>query len=253
MKRIYLKIKRQDAPEGVPYWEHFQSARRPGLTVIGLLRDIRLSPRNAKGEAVAPVAWESNCEEGACGSCAMRINGRPAMACHTRVGDTRHPVVLEPMGGFPVLRDLVVDRERLFDTFRRANDWIETGRSTLDELPDVGRQPVSSLVRSLSSCIACGLCLSVCPQSHPSERSNERTIERENGFIGPAVLARLLQFNLISSDESVREKRFSLLTGPGGLEECGHAQNCQSACPSDVPLLTSIALLNREASKRLLR
>ena len=249
MKRIYLKIKRQDSPEGAPYWEHFQIPRRPGLTVVGLLRDIRFSPRNAKGEAVAPVVWESNCEEGACGSCAMRINGRPGLACRTAVGESRHPLVLEPMGGFPVLRDLVVDRERLFDSFRRTNDWIETGPSSQELLPDVGRQTVSSLARALSACVSCGLCLAVCPQSHTPEHAHERT----EGFIGPAALARLLQFHLTSANESARAKRMKVVTSPGGLEECGHAQNCQSACPSDVPLLTSIALLNREATKHLLR
>lgn len=249
MKRIYLKIRRQDAPESPHYWEHFQLPLRPGLTVIGLLRDIRLSPRNAKGEAVSPVVWESNCEEGACGSCAMRINGRPAMACLTGVGDSRHPLVLEPLGEFPVIRDLVVDRARLFESFGRASDWIETGHATPESLPDLSRQVVSPLLKALSSCMACGLCLSVCPQSHTPSHANGR----EEGFIGPAALARLLQFNLISADEATRERRFSLVTGSGGIEECGHAQNCQSACPADVPLLTSIALLNREATKKLFR
>ncbi len=106
-------IKRQADPQSAPYWEEFDLRSRPGMNVIIGLMDIAANPLNRFGETTTPVAYESNCLEEVCGSCAMLVNGKAAMACTSLVRNLKPPVRLEPLSRFPVVRDLIVDRSVL--------------------------------------------------------------------------------------------------------------------------------------------
>ena len=119
-KRVLVRIRRQERPESPSYWEEFAIPHRPNLNVIVLLQEIRNRPVTREGRATTPVAWESNCLEEVCGACSMVINGRPRQSCTALVDALPQPIVLEPMRTFPVIRDLMVDRSRMFD-------GIETG------------------------------------------------------------------------------------------------------------------------------
>ena len=88
------------------------------ITVIGCLMAIQRDPRNESGQTTAPVAWESNCLEEVCGSCTMVINGKVRQACTSLVDHLEKPIRLEPMSKFPLVRDLVVDRSRIFEDFK---------------------------------------------------------------------------------------------------------------------------------------
>src|SRR5580692_3975893 len=101
------------------YWEEFELETRPSLTITSALMDVQKSPLNKKGEKVTPVAWEQGCLEEVCGSCSMLINGRPRQACsalvETLIEKTGSSIItLAPFTKFPLVKDLVVNRDIMF-------------------------------------------------------------------------------------------------------------------------------------------
>ncbi|MGV2541599.1 succinate dehydrogenase iron-sulfur subunit, partial [Bacillus pumilus] len=135
-KKIRFIITRQDTPESAPYDEEFEINYRPNLNVISALMEIRRNPVNAKGEKPAPVAWDMNCLEDVCGACSMVINGRPRQSCTALVDKLEQPIRLKPMKTFPVVRDLQVDRSRMFDSLKKVKAWVP-----IDGTYDLGPGP----------------------------------------------------------------------------------------------------------------
>ncbi len=123
-KKIRFIITRQDTPESAPYDEEFEINYRPNLNVISALMEIRRNPVNAKGEKTTPVAWDMNCLEEVCGACSMVINGRPRQSCTALIDKLEQPIRLKPMKTFPVVRDLQVDRSRMFDSLKKVKAWV---------------------------------------------------------------------------------------------------------------------------------
>src|SRR5699024_10054348 len=88
------------------------------------LMSSRKNPVNKKGEKTLPVQWEMSCLEEVCGICSMVINGTARQACSTLIDKVEHPIRLQPMKTYPVVRDLIIDRERMFDTLKKIKAWI---------------------------------------------------------------------------------------------------------------------------------
>ena len=122
---IKLKIKRQDNPRSKPYWQEFEIPYQPLSNVISCLQDIQKSPSLANNQVVNPVVWDCSCLEEVCGSCTMIINGRVRQACTALVDQIENPIVLEPMSKFPVVRDLLVDRNRMFRALKKVKAWVD--------------------------------------------------------------------------------------------------------------------------------
>lgn len=234
---VTVRILRQDAPEATPRWEEFRVPYRATMNVITVLRDIRENPVTVEGRRTSPPVWESNCLEEVCGACSMVINGKARQACSALVDTLPDPVVLEPMATFPVVRDLVVDRSRMFEALKRVMAWIPIdGTYSLGPGPKVSPE-VQEIAYRLSTCMTCGCCVEACPQ-----------VTRESLFIGPAALSQVRLFNLHPTGGMHKAERLRTITGPGGLADCGNSQNCVKACPKEIPLTTSIADLNRDAT-----
>lgn len=123
-KMIKFIITRQDDPDGKPYDEEFEIPYRENMNVISALMEIRRNPVNAKGEKTTPVFWEMGCLEEVCGACSMVINGTPQQSCTALVDQLEQPIKLEPMTTFPVVRDLAVDRSRMFDSLKKVKAWV---------------------------------------------------------------------------------------------------------------------------------
>jgi succinate dehydrogenase / fumarate reductase iron-sulfur subunit len=129
-KTITLKIKRQDSPSRpeTKRWEEFAIPWHPQMNVISSLMEIRKNPLTASGQKVTPVVWESVCLEEVCGSCTMIVNGKVRQACTAlidQIAPNGETVTLEPMSKFPLVRDLVVDRSRMFSDLKRVKAWIQ--------------------------------------------------------------------------------------------------------------------------------
>lgn len=230
-------IQRQDNPNSEPYTEEFELPYRPNMNVISALMEIRRNPVTKDGKKTTPVVWEMNCLEEVCGACSMVINGKPRQSCTALIDKFEQPIRLEPMRTFPVVRDLQVDRSRMFDSLKKVKAWIP-----IDGTYDLGPGPRMAEKKrqwayELSKCMTCGVCLESCP--NVNDKSN---------FIGPAPLSQVRLFNAHPTGAMHKEERLNALMGEGGIQDCGNSQNCVQVCPKGIPLTTSIAALNRDTN-----
>jgi succinate dehydrogenase / fumarate reductase iron-sulfur subunit len=255
VRPVRLKIKRQDGPQSASYWQSFTLPWQPHMNVISALMEIQKSPITESGQRVTPVVWECVCLEEVCGSCTMLVNGRVRQSCSAMIdaiapnGET---IVLAPMTKFPVVRDLVVDRSRMFEDLKRVHAWIQLdGSHALG--PGPRQSPESQETASpLARCMTCGCCLEACPQI-PRESLSKRERGSQRGvFVGPAAISQVRLFNLHPSGRMHANERLDAVMGAGGIEDCGKAQNCAAVCPKEIPLVDSIAAVGRAATKRML-
>jgi succinate dehydrogenase / fumarate reductase, iron-sulfur subunit len=243
-KIVRLRVKRQDGPHDASYWHDFEVPWQPQMNVISALMEVQKRPVTARGQKVTPVVWDCSCLEEVCGACTMLVNGRVRQSCSAlidQIAPGGETIELAPMTKFPVVRDLVVDRARMFEDLKRVKAWIH-----LDGSHALGPGPRQSqehqeIAYPLSRCMTCGCCLEACPQ-----------VSATSDFVGPAAISQVRLFNLHPSGEMHAAERLDAVMGEGGVEGCGKAQNCVAVCPKEIPLVDSIAQVGRETTKRML-
>ncbi len=265
---IKVRVRRQDGPGKTPYWELHQIKYEPELNVISVLQRLAAQATNADGKKVAPIAWDCGCLEEVCGACTMVINGRVRQSCSALVDklltENDDEIVLEPMNKFPVVRDLVVDRQRLFRALTRVKGWVP-----VDNYYNLGpgeRQlrAVQEQNYPLSECMSCGCCVDACPQYTKVELTresgesaedfeNRKLAEFDKAFIGPHAISQAMLFNNNPTGKALASERMDALTAAGGIQACGNAQNCVAVCPKSIPLTTSIARAGRAATFHAIR
>ncbi len=174
------------------------------------------------------LAFRRSCEHGVCGSDAMRIDGVNRLACKTLIRDVGRHVKIEPLLGFPVLKDLVIDQTRFFSKYRSVLPYL------INEEP----QPTGERLQSpqqrerfddTSKCILCGACSTACPSAWADE-----------DFVGPAALVQAHRFIFDSRDQGSAE-RLDRLSGRHGAWGCRTIFNCTNACPRDIQVTRAIA------------
>jgi succinate dehydrogenase / fumarate reductase iron-sulfur subunit len=146
------------------------------------------------------------------------------------------------MATFPVVRDLIINRQRMFDTLKKVKAWIP-----IDGTYDLGPGPrmaeeTRQWAYELSKCMTCGVCLEACPN-----------VNNRNSFIGPQPISQVRLFNTHPTGAMNKDERLDALMTDGGIEGCGNSQNCVRVCPKGIPLTTSIAAINRATTGRLFR
>jgi len=228
-RTIRLRIKRQEGPDKPSRWEEFDVPVDPGANVISCLQWIATYPVTADGQKTTPVVWDSACLEEVCGACSMLINGKVRQSCSCLIdeyapndGDV---ITLEPMTKYPIVRDLIVGRGRIFEGLKRFQAWVPIDH-TYDMGPGPRESQQSQAIRyKLSECMSCGCCMEACPQYLP-----------DNNFVGAAIVGQIRLFNEHSVGAELKEARLDELMGPGGYDDCGNAQNCVKVCPKEIPL-----------------
>jgi succinate dehydrogenase / fumarate reductase iron-sulfur subunit len=261
-----VRILRQDGPGQPSYWERHRVPYERDMNVISVLQKIAQQATTIDGRTVAPVAWECNCLEEICGACTMVVNGRVRQACTALVdrllAEQPADIELRPMTKFAVIRDLVVDRSRIFGTLKRVRAWVP-----VDSYLDMGPGPRQSqeeqqLSYLYSKCMSCGCCLEACPQylkveleRRPGE--NEEAFHarlqkiHDKEFIGAQAIAQVELFNSNPVGRMNATERLDALIAEGGIQICGNAQNCVRVCPKDIPLTTAIGRAGRAATKHI--
>jgi succinate dehydrogenase / fumarate reductase, iron-sulfur subunit len=244
-ERYTLKIYRGNP--GKQYWEEFTLPLRPGENVISGLMEIQKNPINSKGERVTPVVWEQGCLEEVCGSCSMLVNGYPRQACtaliENYIRDTgKRTLTLAPFTKFPLVRDLIVDRTKMFENLKEVHAWIDTEGSRVSGFGPLIAQGKQEVMYALATCMTCGCCLEGCPQ-----------VNDRSKFIGPAAVSQARLFNAHPSGKMQRSFRLHPLMEEGGISDCGNAQNCVEVCPKNIPLTDSIAVIGRDVTLQALR
>lgn len=241
-KLIHLIIQRQNDRASKPYQEEFLVPYRPNMNIISALMEIRKNPVTISNQSTSPVQWESVCLEEVCGACSMIINGVPRQACSTLIDQLEQPIRLAPLSTFPVERDLMVDRTKMFQALMRVKAWI-----TIDGSHDLGPGPrlaesTRQWAYELSKCMTCGVCLEACPN-----------VNEKSSFIGPAPISQVRLFNAHPTGKMQAQERLEAVMTDGGITSCGNSQNCVEACPKEIPLTTSIADINRQTTTHSIR
>jgi succinate dehydrogenase / fumarate reductase, iron-sulfur subunit len=244
-KNVIFHIRRQADGRAEPTWDEFSVPWQANATVASCLQWLAVHPTLASGQPTSPPAWEANCLEESCGACAILINGRVQQACSARIDqlpDTDEPIKLAPMSKFPVIRDLVVDRARFSADLRRIKAWIP-----IDGAYDLGPGPqVSPAARDrsyrLSQCTQCGCCLEACPQ-----------YARNKAFIGAALISQTRLFNEHRIGAELKSERLQEMMKTGGVHDCAKAANCVAVCPKEIPLMESIAAVERQVTAQVIK
>ena len=224
---MIVKIKRQNDPESVAYWQNFSYNGPEHVTVSAVLDALNYTDDlfDTEGKPASRIRWECSCMQAVCGGCAMVINGVPALACATYADEVKgEQLVLEPLSKFPVVADLIVDRSIIYEQLLRAKTYLE--QAAANDNRQYNQQ------YSVAKCLKRGLCLEVCPNYHPGGE-----------FFG-AVLAN--ESYLVASQSTEKKpqvvKEYKKHFGAG----CSKALSCQSVCPMEIETITSIMRMNRK-------
>src|SRR6187200_1800107 len=242
MAEFTLKVRRfQPEEREGPYWETFDVDLDPTLSVLdGLLQ--------AKDRDDGSLAVRCSCRAAICGSCGMKINGQSTLACKTMIGEASEfanrqnggsePIVVEPMGNMPVIKDLVTDMESTHWTkIRRVTPWLLPEGDPPEREYIVPPESMIDITQSMA-CIQCGACVSSC-----------LSMEADPGFIGPAALAKAYRFVGDPRDAETHERLHDLADDPHGIYDCTHCFSCIDACPKGVAPMDQIMRLRRKAGE----
>ncbi len=175
------------------------------------------------------LSLRKSCREGVCGSDSMNINGKNGLACITKLSDLSQPVVLRPMPGLPVIRDLVVDMTQFFENYNSVQPYLVNH----DAPPAIERlqSPENrAKLDGLYECILCGACTTSCPSFwwNPDK------------FVGPAGLMQAYRF-MVDSRDQMLDARLENLEEPDRLYRCHNIMNCVEVCPKKLNPNAAIA------------
>lgn len=201
---------------------------------------VEVDPRDRVLDALNQIKWyqdgtltyRRSCGHGICGSDAMRINGRNRLACKVLMQDLGKRVTLEPLMGFRVEKDLLVDMEGFFDKYKSVKPYL-----IADDAPVHGERLQSPEDRHVfddtTKCILCAACTTSCPVTWMSEE-----------FVGPAAIVNAHRFIFDSRDTGGAE-RLQILNKGNGVWRCRTVFNCTDACPRDIKVTEAIEQVKR--------
>ena len=180
------------------------------------------------------VGVRYSCRQSSCGSCGMKINGKPALACYTKISELNsNTITVEPMDNFPIIRDLVVSFERMFSAHKKLKPYIisEDSETTKDTKEFLQTPEDVEKYLQFSYCIKCGLCNSACP-----------TMATDSSFIGPQALAQAYRYVADNRDKG-KNDRLKIIDDSHGIWRCHFAGSCSKVCPKGVDPAMAIQLL----------
>ena len=180
------------------------------------------------------VAVRYSCRQASCGSCGMKINGKPSLACYTKISELDSNIItVEPMNNFPIIRDLTVDFKQLFSTHKKMKPFVISEESEIISGTKESIQTPKDLEKFLqfSYCIKCGLCNSACP-----------TMSTDSSFIGPQGLAQAYRYVADNRDKGTKE-RLKIVDQSHGIWRCHFAGSCSHVCPKGVDPAMAIQML----------
>lgn len=180
------------------------------------------------------IAVRYSCRQATCGSCGMMINGKPKLACFTKISELDSNVVtVEPMSNFPIIRDLAVKFERMFDSHRKIKPYLLRDDTELESDEKEFLQSPKQVEEYIqfANCIKCGLCNSACP-----------TMATDSSFVGPQALAQAYRYVADSRDKG-KDTRLKIIDESHGIWRCHFAGSCSQVCPKGVDPAMGIQLL----------
>ena len=236
MPEFTLKIRRYLPESGeAPRWESFDVELEGHRSVLeGILQ--------AKARHDGSIGIRCSCRAAICGSCGVRVNGKPRLACNTHLSEALEgardgAIEVEPMGNMPVIKDLIVDMDAVhWKKVRRVTPWLITEGDPPEREYIVPQESMVDVTQSMA-CIQCGACVSDC-----------LSMEVDPDFIGPAALAKAYRFVGDPRDARHAERLRDLAEDPAGIYDCTHCFQCIEACPKGVDPMSQIMRLRRISS-----
>jgi succinate dehydrogenase / fumarate reductase, iron-sulfur subunit len=257
MPEYTLKIRRYDPQSGqAAYWEEHTVDMGEKQSVLDAILKI-------KDDEDGSIGIRCSCQQAICGSCGVRMNGKPGLACNTHLdeaaerghgaawnppekggtagpeggGGQREIITVEPMGNMPVIRDLIVDMDSVhWKKIERVTPWLVNKEPVPEREYIVPHDNMVDVTQTMA-CIQCGACVSDC-----------LSMEVDPLFVGPAALAKAYRFVGDPRDAEHLERLNDLSQDPHGIYDCTHCFNCIDACPKGVDPMSQIMRLRRRAS-----
>jgi succinate dehydrogenase / fumarate reductase iron-sulfur subunit len=238
MPEYTLRIRRYTPESGdSAHWQEFTIDLDGHRSVLdGILQ--------ARDREDGSIGIRCSCRAAICGSCGVRINGKPHLACHTHLDHAFETapdgvITVEPMGNMPVLKDLIVDMDAVhWKKIQRVTPWLLAEGDPPEREYIVPPESMIDITQTMA-CIQCGACVSDC-----------LSMEVDPLFIGPAALAKAYRFVGDPRDGQQYERLKSLSEDPHGIYDCTHCFNCIEACPKGVAPMSQIMRLRRLSGKQ---
>jgi len=223
---VHFRIRRfNPEKDPKPYWAEYDVELEPTDRVLDGLNAIKWYQDGS-------LTYRRSCVHGICGSDAVRVNGRNRLACKLLIKDVGNRIEIEPLLGFRVIKDLVVDMEPFFAKYRSVKPYLIN-----DDVPPLTERRQSPEQRAAfddtTKCILCAACTTACPPfwTNPD-------------FLGPAALVAAHRFIFDSRDQATQE-RLELINGRDGVWRCRTVFNCTEACPREIQVTKAIGELKR--------
>jgi succinate dehydrogenase/fumarate reductase iron-sulfur protein len=219
---LHVTVHRSDAAEP----STFEVTRFEPMMVLDALLAIQREQEPALG-------FRFSCRVGMCGTCTVRVDGRPALACQTRVLPEQTKIRLDPLAGLPVVRDLVVDMTPFFDEWARVMPYLAPDSAMTEPARIRPDTPERRAIDPALDCITCGACYAGCGIAGVSR-----------DFLGPAALNRAMVL-IADSRDTQRDERLRAVTGGDGVWRCRYIHACTAVCPKGLDPAGAIRQLRR--------
>src|SRR5947209_12332815 len=250
-----LRIRRFDPQSGeAAYWDEHSVEMPEHLPVLDAILQV-------KDDEDGSIGIRCSCQQAICGSCGVRMNGKPGLACNTHLDeaaarghgvgwnppeegargaleadDGRAVIDVEPMGNMPVIKDLIVDMDAVhWKKVQRVTPWLINKEPIPEREYIVPHENMVDVTQPMA-CIQCGACVSDC-----------LSMEVDPQFIGPAALAKAYRFVGDPRDAQQEARLTDLSEDPHGIYDCTHCFKCIDACPKGVAPMSQIMRLRRRA------
>ena len=228
---VTCRIRRFNPEQDVkPQWKDYAVEVEPTDRVLDALHAV-------KWHHDGSLAFRRSCAHGICGSDAMLINGKNRLACKLLIKDVKQPITIEPMRGFSVIKDLVVDMTGFFEKYRAIKPYL------IAEEPPPEKERLQSPAQrerfeDTTKCIQCGACTTSCP-----------SFWANSAYLGPAAIVQAHRFLLDSRDQGADE-RLAVLNEASGVWRCRTIFNCTEACPRGINVTKAIGQVKQLILKR---
>src|SRR5947209_3675347 len=247
MPEYTLRIRRYDPQSGeAPRWDTHSVDLGGTQSVLDAILKVR-------DEQDGSVGIRCSCQQAICGSCGVRMNGKPGLACNTHLeeaakrgagvgwnppdeGQENTVITVEPMGNMPVIRDLIVDMDAVhWKKIQRVTPWLINQEPVPEREYIVPHENMVDVTQTMA-CIQCGACVSDC-----------LSMEIDPLFVGPAALAKAYRFVGDPRDAEHETRLKDLSEDEHGIYDCTHCFNCIDACPKGVEPMSQIMRLRRKS------
>jgi succinate dehydrogenase/fumarate reductase iron-sulfur protein len=179
------------------------------------------------------LGFRYSCRVGMCGTCTVRLDGRPVLACQTRLHPATEAIRLDPLAGLSVVRDLIVDMRPFFDEWARVTPYLVPRAGLTEPATIVPDAPERGIIDPALDCITCGACYAGCGIAG---------VRRD--FLGPAALNRAMVL-IADSRDAARAERLRAVTGSDGAWRCHYIHACTAVCPKGLDPAGAIRRLRR--------